>query len=389
MSTEKILDRASFLKGVAVGRTLWRLAGGPAGPAPEVGPFQMKIDLQPYGRTLFNADMRGTFHIDWGDGSSESVDYNGSNGLEHEYPALGVYTITIEGDLRLLGHGPWARNALKAVVELLSPLPASLETISYAFSECGGLTAIPPDLFSRCAGLKSLTGCFSKSPIAAIPAGLFDNCAAAVSFDSCFANCTALTAIPAGLFDRCAKAAAFDNCFLGCALIAAIPAGLFGNCPEAKSFSSCFHECAALVDIPGGLFRGLRKATTFSSCFGWCGALASVPDDLFDGCAAAVYFDSCFQMCTSLGAVGSGLFADSPLAARFRACFSSCSSLTSVPDSLFDGNAVTQLNECFLRCTKLAHAPALWTKFPNATHTRCFLSCKMADNYEDIPTDWK
>ena len=335
MSTEKILDRASFLKGVAVGRTLWRLAGGPAGPAPEVGPFQMKIDLQPYGRTLFNADMRGTFHIDWGDGSSESVDYNGSNGLEHEYPALGVYTITIEGDLRLLGHGPWTRNGLKAVVELLSPLPASLETISYAFSECGGLTAIPPDLFSRCAGLKSLTGCFSKSPIAAIPAGLFD------------------------------------------------------NCPEAKSFSSCFHECAALVDIPGGLFRGLRKATTFSSCFGWCGALASVPDDLFDGCAAAVYFDSCFQMCTSLGAVGSGLFADSPLAARFRACFSSCSSLTSVPDSLFDGNAVTQLNECFLRCTKLAHAPALWTKFPNATHTRCFLSCKMADNYEDIPTDWK
>ena len=362
MSTEKILDRASFLKGVAVGRTLWRLAGGPAGPAPEVGPFQMKIDLQPYGRTLFNADMRGTFHIDWGDGSSESVDYNGSNGLEHEYPALGVYTITIEGDLRLLGHGPWTRNGLKAVVELLSPLPASLETISYAFSECGGLTAIPPDLFSRCASLKSLTGCFSKSPIAAIPAGLFD---------------------------RCAKAAAFDNCFLGCASIAAIPAGLFGNCPEAQSFSSCFHECAALVDIPGGLFRGLRKATTFSSCFGWCGALASVPDDLFDGCAAAVYFDSCFQMCTSLGAVGSGLFADSPLAARFRACFSSCSSLTSVPDSLFDGNAVTQLNECFLRCTKLAHAPALWTKFPNATHTRCFLSCKMADNYEDIPTDWK
>ena len=94
-------------------------------------------------------------------------------------------------------------------------------------------------------------------------------------------------------------------------------------------------------------------------------------------------------MCSALERVGSGLFAGSPLAARFRACFSNCGSLTGVPDDIFDGNAVEQLNECFLRCVSLAHAPALWTKFPDASHTRCFTNCKMADNYEEIPSDWK
>lgn len=391
MSTEKILDKASFLKGVEVGRTMWRWTGDWAEPAPpETGPFQMKIDLQPFGSTTFNADMRGTFQIDWGDGVSEAVNNSGSDGIKHVYPGLGVYTITIEGDLRLLGHGPWSRNGLTAVVELLSPLPASVETLSYAFSGCEGLTSIPADLFSRCQGIQTVIGCFSETPITAIPSGLFDNCPAINSFESCFANCSALTAIPAGLFDACTGVTTFASCFLECSAITALPAGLFDHCTEVQIFSSCFNGCTALVDIPDGLFRGQSKVKQFSSCFAWCSNLASIPDDLFEGCGAVTHFDNCFQMCSSLEQVGPGLFDDCTLVLRFRACFSGCTALTSVPDGIFDCcTAVSQLTECFMRCVSLTSAPELWNKFPSASHTKCFYNCSNASNYGDIPSGWK
>ena len=390
MSTEKILDKGSFLKGVEIGRALRRWSGYAPAPQPETGPFQMKVNMQNYGIVRFAADMRGTFVIDWGDGVSESVANTGTAGIQHDYPSLGEYTITIEGDLLYLGHGPWTRNGLKAVTELLSPLPASLSNIYYAFSECSGLTSVPADLFSRCGGLKTLTGCFYQSPITDIPPGLFAGAPNVTSFESCFASCTALHEIPAGLFDGCSKATNFESCFMGCSAITGIPAGLFDDCAEALTFASCFKNCSKLVDAPSGLFQNQRNATRFTSCFGSCSALASVPENLFAGCAAATQFDGCFQMCKALMGVDSGLFASSPLAETFRACFSNCVKLTDAPEDLFDNNpAITQLNECFLRCLKLSHAPALWVSFPNASHTKCFSSCSIADNYDEIPSGWK
>lgn len=336
MSAEKILDKASFLKGVEVGRALRRWAGGASEPKPEAGPFRMKVDMQAYGRVRFTADMRGTFEIDWGDGVSESISNVGTSGIWHDYPALGEYTITIGEGMHYLAQGSWNYNGLTAVTELLSPLPASLKTITYAFSECEGLTTIPPDLFSRCTGLKSVTGCFSESPVTAIPPGLFDNCPNVTTFKSCFSGCTGLTAIPAGLFDNCTRATDFDTCFLECSSITAIPAGLFDCCPEALTFTSCFKSCSKLTGIPDGLFQNQAKAYSFSSCFGSCGKLVSVPEDLFEGCVA-----------------------------------------------------VTQLDECFMRCSRLSHAPELWNSFPDAAHTKCFFNCGSADNYADIPSGWK
>lgn len=392
MSAEKILDKASFLKGVEVGRAIGRWIGSATEPQPEPvsGPFQMKVDMQRYGVKRFMADMRGTFEIDWGDGSSQTITNNGTSGVRHDYAALGQYTISIDGELQYLGQGSWSYNGLTAVVELLTPLPASLRTLYYAFSECSGLTSIPADLFTRCANLKTVTGCFSKTPVTTIPAGLFSGCPNAVNFESCFSNCKSLTGIPAGLFDNCGKVTTFNNCFLGCTSITEIPAGLFDSCPDAETFVSCFKSCSSLEDIPGGLFQNQAKADRFTSCFGWCGALVTVPEDLFAGCVAATQFDSCFQSCQSLESVPEGLFAECSLVTRFSSCFSGCTSLSEVPEGIFDNNpAVTQLNECFLRCLQLTHAPALWTSFPNATHTKCFTNCNNADNYEDIPSDWK
>lgn len=390
MSAEKILDKASFLKGVEVGRALRRWSGNATEPQPELGAFQMKVDMLGYGITRFTADMRGTFEIDWGDGTVESITNSGTSGIRHDYASLGEYTITIEGDLQYLGHGPWTRNGLKAVTELLTPLPASLKTIYYAFSECSGLTSIPGDLFTRCANLKTLTGCFSKSPITTIPAGLFTGCPNVVSFESCFANCKSLKAIPTGLFDSCGKVTAFNSCFLGCTKLTEIPAGLFDSCPEVQTFTSCFNNCTLLTELPEGLFQGKAKAEQFTSCFGGCSSLETIPGDLFAGCVNATQFDSCFQLCQSIESVESGLFAGCTKAAQFRACFSNCTSLSEVPEGLFDNNAaITQLNECFLRCLQLSHAPALWNSFPDASHTKCFSSCTNADNYADIPSDWK
>lgn len=390
MSSAKISSKASFLKGLEVGRSLWRLAKGDAAAQPEDGPFQMRIDLQSYGYKLFKADMRGTFQIDWGDGASETVNNTGSSGIEHEYPALGVYTITIEGQLLRLAQGSWSRNALTSVTALLSPLPASLETIYYAFSECGGLTSIPSNLFSRCTGLKNLTGCFAQSAIAAIPPGLFDACANVVSLESCFANCTALTSIPAGLFGHCGTASNFKSCFLGCTGITSIPAGLFDACTKAQNFSGCFNQCTSLTDVPDGLFHCQQQASVFTSCFSWCRALVTIPGSLFDGCTAAAEFDSCFKMCTALASIPPELFSDCPNAVRFYSCFSSCTALTAIPEGLFDANpGITHLNECFLRCSNLTHAPELWTRFSGAAHTKCFTNCLAADNYDEIPDGWK
>lgn len=392
MSAEKILDKASFLKGVEVGRALRRWAGGASEPIPEpvTGPFQMKVNMQKYGLTEFVADMRGTFEIDWGDGVSETISNAGSGGITHDYPALGEYVITIDEGITYLGQGSWTQNGLRAVTELLSPLPASLKTISYAFSQCNELTSIPSDLFSRCTVLKTVKGCFSKSPVTTIPSGLFDNCVSVTSFESCFANCTRLTAIPAGLFDNCLKVTAFNNCFLGCSLITAIPAGLFDGCPEALTFTSCFKSCKKLTTIPGQLFQNQAKAYSFSSCFASCVKLVSLPADLFEGCVAAANFDSCFESCQKLESISEELFAQCTQAEDLRYCFWDCAALADVPDGIFDNNtAITQLDQCFMSCILLSHAPALWVSFPHASHSDCFYGCSNADNYSAIPSSWK
>lgn len=389
MSSERILNKESFLRGLEVGRMLWRLAGGQAEPVPETGPFQMKLDLQRYGLTSFIADLRGTFEIDWGDGTQETVSSTASSGIRHTYPSLGEYVITIDGSLTHLGQGAWSRNTLTAVTELLTPLPASLEVLSNAFSECDGLTVIPADLFSRCVNLRSVAGCFSETAISGIPAGLFDQCVKITTFTSCFSKCTGLTEIPAGLFDSCPEATVFDNCFLGCSALTEVPAGLFDGCRKVQSFNSCFYNCSKLAHVPEGLFQDQEMAESFSSCFGSCKKLAAIPDRLFDGCGAAVQFDSCFQSCTALTEIPEGLFDDCVKATQFRACFSGCYGLISVPAELFDLTAVSMLNECFMRCLALTHAPELWERFPDATHTRCFFYCQEADNYDVIPSGWK
>lgn len=70
--------------------------------------------------------------------------------------------------------------------------------------------------------------------------------------------------------------------------------------------------------------------------------------------------------------------------------FRDCSALVSVPSNLFDDcQNITNFNRAFYGCYQLTHLPEIWITHPNASHTECFKYCNDADNYNDVPSDWR
>ncbi len=346
----------------------------------------------------FDMSARGSFVVDWGDGTVEPIqrfdtnlrtydhyyDLNDSDdsvkvirmgGLATEYAVLAMdddwykYTTISFQDRPIAA----IRGSLGAIFPTLgnadNQKPIFMNTFMNTY-----LVSIPETLFNgvTVANTAMFAYTFYNTPIGSIPANLFSGVSGAAEgmFMSTFAE-TFITSIPAGLFNGISGAAEFmfSETFSNCYNLTSIPAGLFNGVTGAADymFQNTFQSCNNLTSIPSGLFSGVNGAADyiFSYTFQGCNNLKSIPAGLFNGISGAAdyMFQNTFYDCYNLASIPAGLFSGVTGAAdyMFSYTFSNCSSLNSIPSGLFSGvtGAVEGIFQgTFQGCNNLKSIPA-------------------------------
>lgn len=290
----------------------------------------------------FDLSASGTFYVDWGDGTVDTIEKNDVNKRPflHTYETAGTYVVKLGGratgynqdkepvvhptalgdDAVVYGAPDEGYNYIPAISfagnEYLAKIEGSLGKIfptlpggiqprfGHTFVHCINLSGtIPDELFSGISGAPvagMFYGTFSGSEglTGAIPEKLFAGISGAPAdsmFYSTFSGSEGLTgAIPSGLFGDISGAPAdsmFSETFAGCKGLTAIPENLFGNisgAPADYMFNSTFEGCSGLTgEIPLGLFGNISGAPagamfsgTFSDCPGLTGPSARTPDGI-------------------------------------------------------------------------------------------------------------
>ena len=341
---------------------------------------------------FFMWEPTGTFYVDWGDGTVDTITRASSTGntYSHDYATTGSYTIKF-GGVATGYDGNWAHTAISfygqtggtqdkiasvsGSLAALFPTPndSALPFFRETFRGATNLTTVPDTLFD---GLTRTQGhmfyhTFDGSGLTTIPSDLFSDVHSlgVGMFEYTFANCTSLSAIPSGLFDDMTDSGAVDNMFegtfTGCTSLTTIPVGLFDDVIASSSnwtrlsststggvFRDTFSGCTSLASVPDELFGGLiinGIPYMFANTFKNCSSLAAIPAGLFDNITttgtASNMFEYAFEGCTSLTTIPSGLFDDVVSGAAngadktgwFKDTFNGCTGLTAMPDGLFSG----------------------------------------------------
>lgn len=321
----------------------------------------------------FKLSASGTFFVDWGDGTVDTIEKNDTSEQEfgHEYETAGTYVVKLGGratgynqdkepevhptslDDDAVAYGApdedynyvpvisFAGNEYLAKIEgslgkIFPTLPGGIQPrFSHTFVHCINLSGtIPGELFSGISGAPvagMFYGTFSGSEglTGAIPEKLFAGISGAPAtgmFAETFFECLGLTgAIPEKLFAGISGAPAefmFYETFAGCGgLTGAMPEKLFSGisgAPAPYMFYGTFAGCTGLTAIPEKLFAGISGAPapnmfemTFYNCDGLTG---QIPSGLFgniSGAPAPGMFYETFSGCSGLtGQIPSGLFGD-------------------------------------------------------------------------------
>ena len=255
-------------------------------PAPEYK-FTATIDLSMYDDnqmgwepvTEFGFDLgaSGTFYVDWGDGTTETIEKDNTDAVTytHDYGTTsGTYTVKI-GGLATNYSDDEDTPAISFEVDI-----GATSAYSQAITEISGsLGAIFPTLSDG--SQPRFPSLFYHARITEIPSGLFDGIhGAPVSnmFAEAFGGCHLLTSIPENLFS-----------------------GIVGGAPYM--FASTFGWCSGLTSIPEKLFSGITGAAEymFIGTFSDSG-ITSIPENLFSGITGAAdgMFEYTFQGCNML-----------------------------------------------------------------------------------------
>ena len=347
----------------------------------------------------FNFDLSasGTFYVDWGDGTVDTIEKNDVNkrSFSHTYETAGTYVVKLGGratgynqdkepvvhptalsddavvygapdeDYNYVSVISFAGNEYLAKIEgslgkIFPTLPGGIQPrFSHTFAHCSNLSGtIPGELFSGISGAP-----------------------AAGMFYETFSEAGGLTgAIPEKLFAGISGAPApgmFYKTFYGCTgLTGAIPEKLFAGisgAPAPSMFQETFESCSGLTGaIPEKLFAGISGApadSMFYRTFGNCKGLTAIPENLFAGISGAParnMFGATFYNCDGLtGQIPSGLFGNisgAPASSMFYETFSGCSGLTGqIPTGLFGdisgAPASYMFNGTFYKCKGLTAIP--------------------------------
>ena|GEM_PF-1009858 len=359
-------------------------------PKPDAGEnaFALSwISSAPNSEFSFQISAKGTFYVDWGDGSAVQTitrTVTTANTYTHKYTGTGKYNITLTG--KATGYSSDSatpaisfenskgkdqivsiNGSLGAIFPIVNSSDTGSPRFVGTFSGCSNIAgSIPANLFAGISGapVKNMfQGTFKdcKKLSGSIPAGLFSGISGAPAeymFESTFYGCSGLTgAIPGALFSGITGAPAgrmFSITFYGCSgLTGAIPGNLFGGivgAPADAMFNGTFRGCGGLTgQIPGTLFGGISgpaKDYMFRTTFYDCGGLTgSIPANLFAGISGAPkveMFYAVFQGCSKLtGQIPGNLFGGingAPADSMFAYAFQSCKGLTGqIPGTLFSG----------------------------------------------------
>ena len=363
--------------------------------------------------TDFNFDLSasGTFYVDWGDGTVDTIEKNDVNkrSFSHTYETAGTYVVKLGGratgynqdkepevhptslDDDAVAYGApdedynyvpvisFAGNEYLAKIEgslgkIFPTLPGGIQPrFSHTFVHCINLSGtIPGELFSGISGAPvagMFYGTFSGSEglTGAIPEKLFAGISGAPAefmFYGTFAGCGGLTgAIPEKLFAGISGAPApymFYGTFAGCTGLTAIPEKLFAGisgAPAVGMFAGTFFKCLGLTAIPEKLFAGISGAPAegmFFNTFAGCEGLVTIPEKLFAGISGAPaesMFSMTFASCKGLTAIPENLFGNisgAPAYEMFNSTFSGCSGLTGeIPLGLFGNISGAPADEMF------------------------------------------
>lgn len=389
--------------------------------------------------------------IDWGDGTSETVDgYIGTSGaLNHHYENTTDVTsvqIRFRGTAErlssvstnykdyicnsLTGIIQWGNTSLSSMnlseVRTLKKLAtdtrgalANLNNLDECFYKCTALETLPEGLFAYAGKVTSFSHTFyGCTALHSIPADLFAGAKDATSFYYTFYGCSALTSIPEDLFAENTKAHDMNVTFGGCTALESLPAGLFRNNTQLSSMKSTFAGCSSLTTLSEGLFAACRNITSLgelhypgnnsaSGIFSDCTALESIPDDLFSAMTKLKDAPGIFDGCTALTAIPESLFANNKELRTINFAFSGCRSLTSLPAGLFDQNRMLQsVSNAFSGCSSLTGEspytlvngqkvhlyerdsyPDYFLEITQRSNT--FENCSHLSDYEQIPDMWK
>ena len=361
----------------------------------------------------FNFDLSasGTFYVDWGDGTVDTIEKNDVNkqSFSHTYETAGTYVVKLGGratgysqdkepevhptslDDDAVAYGApdedynyvpvisFAGNEYLAKIEgslgkIFPTLPGGIQPrFSRTFSQCSNLSGtIPGELFSGISGAP-VAGMFyetfsgSGGLTGAIPEKLFAGISGAPApgmFDKTFLECLGLTGkIPSELFAGISGAPAefmFFGTFAGCVgLTGAMPEKLFAGisgAPAPYMFYGTFAGCGGLTAVPEKLFAGISGAPAvgmFAGTFFKCLGLTAIPEKLFagiSGAPAAGMFFNTFAGCEGLVTIPEKLFAGisgAPAESMFSMTFASCKGLTAIPKNLFGNISGAPADEMF------------------------------------------
>lgn len=324
--------------------------------------------------------------INWGDGTTTTIDAFDHADRAHTYAANGTYQVEITGECP-----SWSFNNAGDKLKI-SKIIYWGDTIKFGgfgyltggFYGCTNLTSLGTGKILVKAGLTNLEFCFAgltNVALTVLPAGLFDNCVnlAASGCKHIFYSMAYITEIPADLFKYCTNLTtlAFQSAFAYCSRITTIPADLFkyNTGVTTRAFYCTFQSCIRLETIPSGLFDYNTEVTYigFNSVFRTCPLLTAIPTDLFK--YNTVVTTSAFQLsffgCSAITSIPTDLFRYNISIGQggFTNTFYGCAALTTVPTDTFRYNtliAIWAFRSTFKNCTALATVPELLFKYNTA-----------------------
>jgi len=256
----------------------------------------------------FYMSAKGTFYVDWGDGTVDTIVRNDTDKTlyNHTYLTAGVKTIRFSG----LATG-YNTNDTTAAISFYQSTDNSASKIT---SVSGNLSAIFPYMSGNAvdgAQPRFYATFYSATNLTTIPDTLFANYTTGATrmFHNTFNRCSGLTSIPAGLFSVFTTATyeMFRYTFIYCSSLTSVPEDLFSGITVGAEylFRGTFEGCTGLTSIPSGLFQRIKKPGgnyTFFQTFYGCTGLTSIPSGLFAGIqsARAHMFYGTFEACTNL-----------------------------------------------------------------------------------------
>ncbi|MFQ6704210.1 MAG: hypothetical protein ACLRFP_03995 [Alphaproteobacteria bacterium] len=251
-----------------------------------VPPYVFAIKTSATDSFEINIAAKGTFTIDWGDGTVETYNQTSSytKPYSHKYADSGPQTIRFAGQATeyYSSYNPAtisfsSKGIISEIIGSLGKIfptladgsqPSFYQTFSYA----SNVTRLPKKLFS------GITG----KPISSM-------------FYQTFYNMYNLTEIPENLFgglDGAPGSSMFYQTFYNCSSVKSLPNKLFGNLygtPAMYMFYGTFYNCTGLTgEIPLGFFGDFENniksymfGYAFYNCNGLTGPSARMPDGTY------------------------------------------------------------------------------------------------------------